>query len=130
MDNIVFSDTSYYRLYTGDYLEPKVFFDKDPIKAERIDDKIDYEEKKVAKIPQEKEIKLEDIEKEWEKGIYKNKDINTNPFPTVESLHKFHHEPDFTLELPPFVPSDKIYLNDRSGIEEQWKLYLSRTGQL
>jgi hypothetical protein len=123
------SDTSFYRLYPQHQYKSKILYDKDPIHGERNDNTIDWKPEKVPKIKSEKGIKLEDIEKEWHTGIYKNKDINTNPFPTVQSLYKFYHEPDFNMELPMFVPSDRIYLNTPKGIEEQWSIYLRKTRQ-
>lgn len=123
------SDTSYYRLYPEHQYKPKIFYEKNPIHGERHDNKIDWKPEKVAKIQNEKEIKLEDIEKEWRTGIYNKKDINNNPFPTVESLHKYYGEPNFNMELPMFVPSDKIYLNTPKGIEEQWSIYMRKTRQ-
>ena len=50
------SDTSYSRLTQESKIKPKVFYDKDPIRGERHDGKIDYKPTKVAKIKPEKEI--------------------------------------------------------------------------
>ena len=122
------TDTSFYRLYPQRQYKPTIFYEKNPIHGERHDNKIDYKPEKVEKIKSESEIKLEDIEKEWQSGIYKHKDINTNPYRTMKDLHQFYHEPDMTLPRPPFVPSDKIYLNDRAGITKQWQLYARGIG--
>jgi len=129
MTDIAESDTSFYRLYPQHEYKTKVFYDKDALHAERNDDKINYTPKKVAKIKSEKEIKLEDIEKDWRTGIYKDKDINTNPFKTLKSLDRFYHEPDLLTNLPMFVPSDKIYLNTPQGIHKQWEIYMTKTKQ-
>ena len=124
------SDTSFYRLPKESQIKPKIFYDKDQLKAQRNDDKIDYLPEKVAKIKNEKEIKLESIEKEWRDGMHNSKDINTNPFHNLKSLNGYYNEPDLTIQLPMYVPSDRILLNTPAGIHQQWKIFLEKNGQL
>ena len=52
-----------------------------------------------------------------------------HPHRSAPSLHNFFHEPDFNMELPLFVPSDRTYLNTRKGTEEQWSVYMRKTRQ-
>ena len=63
MSEDITTDPSFYRLYPQHQYKTKVFFDKDPIHGDRHDNKINWKPEKVSKIPQEKEIKLEDIER-------------------------------------------------------------------
>lgn len=124
------SDTSYYRLYPQQQITPKIFFEKTPIRDNgKPGESIDYKPDTVAKIKNESEIHLEDIEAQWKTGIYGRKDrFKSNPFSTMEGVHNYYNEPNLTDELPLFVPSNKIFLNTKGGIHEQWKLYANKTG--
>jgi hypothetical protein len=124
-------DVSFSRLYQKREIKPKIFYDKDTIHCERHDNKIDYKSAKPRKIQSEPKIELENIETDWKTGIYKDKDINTNPFKNMKDLDKYylHGEPRLCDELPMFVPSSRIYLNTKEGIEEQWALYMKKTRQ-
>jgi hypothetical protein len=105
---------SYYRfpkeVYTDQY-EPKIFYEKNPIKAEQNDTKINYLPPKVGKIRKEPSIDLEYIEKEWQNGVKNSKDgYNSNPFSNMRNLRSVYREPDLNTPLPMYVPSDKIFL--------------------
>jgi len=120
-----------YREPTKQYT-PKIFYDKKPIRVNpnQKPGTIDYKTQKVKEIksPNETYIKAENPHDIWKPRIMNN--YNTNPYPTLESIHKYYGEPDLNTQIPLFVPSDKIYLNTKSGIEEQWAIYLKKTGQL
>jgi hypothetical protein len=123
---------SYYRfpkeVYTDQY-EPKIFYEKNPIKAEQNDTKINYLAPKVGKIRKEPSIDLEYIEKEWQNGVKNSKDgYNSNPFSNMRNLRSVYREPDLNTPLPMYVPSDKIFLNTPNGIARQWRLFLKNQG--
>jgi hypothetical protein len=123
---------SYYQfpkdVYTDQY-EPKIFYERNPIKAEQNDTKINYLPPKVDKIRKEPSINLEYIEKEWQNGVKNSKDgYNSNPFSNMNTLRTVYGEPDLNIPLPMYVPSDKIFLNTPSGIARQWRLFLKNQG--
>ena len=125
------SNVSFYHIQQQHHVAPKIFYDKNSLHGERNDNKIDYTPEKVNKIKNEQRIELETIDQEWRDGVQTNKDINTHPFSNFQKMNKFYaNEPDLTTHLPLFVPSERILLNTPAGIHEQWKLYLSKTGQL
>jgi hypothetical protein len=123
-----YSYSDFYRIKPESTYKTKQFYDKEPLQAETFDNKINYQPKKVEKIKSEQALELENIEKQWESGVYKSKNgFNSHPFSDEANLRKYYHEPNLMQELPLFVPSSKIMLNTNAGIQQQWKEFLTKT---
>lgn len=134
---MVDSDYSFYRLYPQKVIKPKIFYET-PLGKTTLDpnamdhgNKIEYKTPKPKALPTEKPIELENIENKWKNGHYGTEDnLNTNPFRTQKELDEWYlspHEVPFYIETPLYVPSNKIFLNNKQGLETQWKLFLDRT---
>ena len=77
----------------------------------------------------EVEIKHLDFEKELHSGKYQdNYMINTAPFHTMKNIDKYYPtEVDYNVRLPLFTPTNKIPLNTKHGLNEQWRLFAEAT---
>ena len=130
------SDGTYYRLPIEKQIKPKVFFDNHPIKAEPMNGEViktDKTQKQEATFSKNEKIKdLDDrIEKHWKTGNYDTKEFNPTPFRNPKNVKKFFTEdPIFTIQEPPFVPSNKIYLSNEAGLEKQWQTYYKSIGKM
>lgn len=120
----IITPPSFYRFYPEKQYKPTLFQDKDPIRAETNNHTINWKPQKVKQIKEKSTIKVEDIEQQWKSGVYNTKDhFNSHPFSTESGLKKYYHDVNLTQELPLYVPSNKIFLNNDAGIAKQWKIY-------
>ena len=135
----VTTDTSFYRLPKVKQIKPKIFFEKDSLRAEG--DGVQSKQNQTnllqggKQLRSEPKIEHEDIRRLWKTANY-NKD--DEPFKrdrliTLAEINKYYAPgKDFvphSVALPPFDPTDKITLNTESGLESQWRTYVSKTGK-
>ena len=131
------SETSYYRLYwdTG-YLEPKLFYDKDPIKAESLESEVIYDqiEKPRMMFNPHEIIRHSDIETLWKSGHYDNdyapfKMYRLTNISEISEYYMPEHSVRYDVDTPFFMPTDKLYLNNSMhSVDEQWKIFTAKTG--
>lgn len=140
------SDYSFYYLRPDEQYDPKIFYDKEPLtvgessldpnnkQESDFSNEIDFKPKKPKQLNPETQIKVSNIEDNWRSAHYGKEDgFDSNPFHSMDDLHQWYMkkgEAPLNLLPPPFVPSDKIFLDDVDGIHSQWKIYYEKTGHI
>jgi hypothetical protein len=132
-----YSYTDFYRLRFSkrNYYEPKITFDREPIKAESFGQCI-YEPKKRPRLDATacERIVFNDIETMWKTGNYSAEDKYFHPTKiyNVSEMQKYYlpnHTVPYNVDIPVFMPTDKIYLNNsRAAIDKQWNIFTQKTG--
>jgi hypothetical protein len=129
------SDYSFYRFPKQKIIKPVISKDKFPIKSEGKGDVIEVNKHPVqskAGVDKKNIIKVENIQDQWKTGNYSKSDgFIVKPYTSMTDIKRFYHEPNLSLPLPLFVPTNKMVSNNTEGdIEKQWEDYLKATNRI